>query len=674
MKYTSYIIQFILKNLQLTALALVVCFVVTACGGGGSGGAGSNLAEGLVKIVLGIAPGASASEDAYRFNYPQDAIEDTDGTVYVAETQSHVIRRIKNGRVELFAGDLQPGFNGDGDRLTTRFNTPTAITKQGRKLYVADALNFLIRTIDIDSGKVETLAGIPNIRGWPAGDLNFQKSSIEYVSWLGFDSHGVLWAAMSSDSGRDGPRLYRLNTGTSNWDYFKLPDFIPKSAINSFYVEDGGSINILVAGQYFRLSTFSQSSRSMSTRYGGGLLAIDGNKILIGDHTSILNINLDGSEIGRLPINFANVVSIKKAFSDGYLVVDSDDGRILRISEKGDILWSTGSDIKALGVVVSLSFNSTKNELIALDNARPSVVGLNFNGDAQRVAGNGSQRWADINVNAKNTGYYYPSAIAIDGEGNIFIAEQNRIMRVDAKTRESSLYCGYETAGNIYDVTCAAARFTGIRGLAFDRENNLYVADTYNSQIKKISNGGALVTLIAGRGVGRESFELLPKFDVLATMSPLNRPHAVRVSDAGLIYIADSWNNAVYTLEAGKLKLLAGNPGRAAKWIDANAPYQGQGEYGGDGGLAINAKLNTPSDIAMCPNGDILIADEFNFAIRRVDKIGRITTVLGGSEGYASDGSRTSWLHSVVCDSEGFFAADVGNAVVWRVGRGYVQP
>ena len=54
--------------------------------------------------------------------------------------------------------------------------------------------------------------------------------------------------------------------------------------------------------------------------------------------------------------------------------------------------------------------------------------------------------------------------------------------------------------------------------------------------------------------------------------------------------------------------------------------------------------------------------------------MGRITTELGGSEGYASDGSRTSWLHSVVCDSEGFFASDVGNAVVWRVGRGYVLP
>ena len=119
------------------------------------------------------------------------------------------------------------------------------------------------------------------------------------------------------------------------------------------------------------------------------------------------------------------------------------------------------------------------------------------------------------------------------------------------------------------------------------------------------------------------------------------------------------------------LRPFAGVPGQAPEWTTSNAPYQGQGEYAGDGGEAVAAKLNTPSDIAVCSNGDVLIADEFNYAIRRVSADGLISTVLGGRQGYKADGSRTSFLHSVVCDESGFFAADVGNALVWRVGPGF---
>src|SRR5205085_10250615 len=111
--------------------------------------------------------------------------------------------------------------------------------------------------------------------------------------------------------------------------------------------------------------------------------------------------------------------------------------------------------------------------------------------------------------------------------------------------------------GNVYDTDCRAARFKSIRDLAFDHRNNLYIADTYNNQIKCVDDADGMVRLVAGTGVDGLWDVLRPRFDVAATSSPLNHPHAVQLATNGDILIADSWNNAVYRLVGGRLQLFA---------------------------------------------------------------------------------------------------------------------
>ncbi|TXC65465.1 hypothetical protein FSC37_03240 [Piscinibacter aquaticus] len=411
------------------------------------------------------------------------------------------------------------------------------------------------------------------------------QTTIEYVSWLGFDASGLLWAAMSSATGLEPPRLYWLEPTSRQWRRFDLPDFVTSGVeISGVWVDVGIGVDLLeTGGRFLRLTTYSASSRGMSSRFIGGIYRDEAGRTFLGDHTSILMLAADGSEIGRLPRQFANVTSIKRSPSGGLLVVDSDEGRIFRITTTGDVIWSTGTSPSALGVVVSVA--QSGGRLLALDNAKPAIIAVDRDGNSSRIAGNGRLAWADISVDAAQTGFLYPSALAADSRGNIFVAEQHRIMRIDASSRQVSLFCGYETAGNIYDAPCATARFNGIRGLAFDSQDRLYVADTYNNQIKRVSVDGSLVELIAGNGLGRTFAELSPRFDVDARQSPLNRPHAVRVSPAGRILVADSWNNAVYSLDQGMLRPFAGVPGHAPQWNELNAPYQGQGEYAGDGAL-----------------------------------------------------------------------------------------
>ncbi|WP_428504366.1 hypothetical protein [Roseateles sp.] len=601
-------------------------------------------------------------------NYPHDAVEGSDGAIYISETSSHAIRKVVNGKIELFAGTLSAGHNGDGNRLTTALNSPTGLSILNNELYFADTGNYLIRSIDLQTGVIKTVAGIPGKIGWPNISQETNKTNIGYSVWIGHDSTGALWAAMNSRTPGELPRLYRVPAGYKSWYQFDLPNYIPANVIKSVRPVPGVGVDLMIDNMFYRLTSQSASSRRLSTLFGGGIHYDQQSQVTyIGDHTTILAIDKDGRDVGRLPVSFANTVSIKPSAQGGMLVVDSDQGRVYKLTNQGAISWSTGGDATALGVIVSLAKH--KGKILALDNNRPSVISINPDGSAaSRTAGNGILGWASINVAGTSTSFYYPGAIALDSKGHTYIAEQNRIMKIDAASQTVSLFCGYERAGNVHGVDCKTARFQAIRGLAFDAADNLFVADTYNNQVKKISSDGSLVTLVAGSGAGRTSTELLPKFDTAATASPLNHPHAVRVSAGGDLYIADSWNNAIYKIGAtGRLQLIAGTPGRATKWTSSNAPYQDQGEYSGDGGEATKAKMNTPSGLSFCPNGDLLVADEFNFAVRRIDTSGVITTVFGGQNGYAANGSKSGYIHDVLCDETGFYAADVGNALVYRV-------
>ena len=156
-------------------------------------------------------------------------------------------------------------------------------------------------------------------------------------------------------------------------------------------------------------------------------------------------------------------------------------------------------------------------------------------------------------------------------------------------------------------------------GLALDGSGNLYIADRANHRIRKVSPSG-LITTVAGTGDVGNSGDGGP-----ATCARLFSPFGVAVDGSGNLYIADFGNCRIRKVNtSGVISTVAGT---------------GSCGYGGDGGPAISARLNSPIDVALDGSGNLYIADRNNHRIRKVNASGVISTVAGtGIYGYSGDG------------------------------------
>ena len=264
-----------------------------------------------------------------------------------------------------------------------------------------------------------------------------------------------------------------------------------------------------------------------------------------------------------------------------------------------------------------------------------------------------------------------PSGVAVDASGNIYIADQqnNRIRKVDTSGTITTV-AGNGTAGYSGDGGPAtSAELDSPSGMVVDSSGNLYIADSLNSVIRKVSPSGAITT-VAGNGYNRLGTGQ-PGFNDggysgdggPATSAELNNPYAVAVDASGNIYIADTYNRRIRKVDAsGTITTVAGNG------------YEGSGDlggYSGDGGPATSAELAQPFGVAVDNTGNIYIdaggnlyiADTNNHRIRRVDASGVITTVVGGgiSSGVSSPAG-------VAVDAAGnLYIADMGNQCIRKV-------
>jgi len=161
-------------------------------------------------------------------------------------------------------------------------------------------------------------------------------------------------------------------------------------------------------------------------------------------------------------------------------------------------------------------------------------------------------------------------------------------------------------------------------GVAIAPDGDLIVADSHNNRIRRVDAPTKLITTIAGSGETGYDGDDKP-----ATDAALNTPNAVAAAPNGDIYIADTLNYRIRMIDAktGLIHTVAGD----------GTP--GEGGKVGDGGLATNAQLNMPSDVAIAPNGDIYIADMHHNRVRKVDARTRIITTVAGTGiwGYAGD-------------------------------------
>jgi sugar lactone lactonase YvrE len=213
-----------------------------------------------------------------------------------------------------------------------------------------------------------------------------------------------------------------------------------------------------------------------------------------------------------------------------------------------------------------------------------------------------------------------PTGIYIDNYGAIFVAErkQHRIRRIFHGV--ISTVAGNGRSGFSGDgILASRARLSHPGGLVGDNSGNLFLADTLNHRIRRISSDGT-VTTVAGNGERGFVGDGGP-----AVEARLRSPTDVCLGSTGALYVADFENHRIRQISSdGTMTTVAGN-GRAG--------------FSGDGGPAIEASLNTPYGVEVDQQGNLYVADSKNHRIRKVSRDGMITTVVGtGIAGFSGDG------------------------------------
>jgi sugar lactone lactonase YvrE len=275
------------------------------------------------------------------------------------------------------------------------------------------------------------------------------------------------------------------------------------------------------------------------------------------------------------------------------------------------------------------------------------------------VAGNGAYGFSGDGGPATNAQLYGPSGVAVDTAGNVYIADSGnfRIRKVSGGV--IATVAGNGAPGFSGDGGPATnAELNYQLGVAVDSAGNLYIADSIDCRIRKVSGG--VIATVAGTTLGFSGD------GALATSAQLQFPEGVAVDSAGNFYIADTGNFRVRKVLAssGIISTIAGN---GLHW------------YSGDGGQAINAQLNSPSDIAVDNAGNLYVTDSGNSRVRVVSPGGTITTFAGGgTQGLGDGGPATSASLSrpgaLATDSAGnVYIRDVGNGLLRKVSGGVIN-
>ena len=655
--------------------------------------------NGIINTVAGKSSAGFSGDGGAATNatlyYPFGVAVDTNGNLFIADSYNHRIRKVDtNGIINTVAGKSSAGFSGDGGAATNaNLNRPKSVVLDGAgNLFIADVLNERVRKVDV-YGVITTVAG--NGSQYYSADGGVATNAGINPYGLAVDGYGDVLIA---DSGNNRIRQvdpYGIITtvaGNGSSGFTGDGMVATNASLNMPYgVAMDGYGRILIADTLnYRLRRFGQGPTLVLDRLA---VADAGNYTLVvsssfGSVTSVVatltvlfppsilvppasqsitwgsNVTFAVTATGTGPLayqwqfNGTNLPNQTGQFLSLINVQWSDAGnyQVVITNNYGSITSALAT--MTVGLPPAITSEPTNQIVLAGSNGQLSVVvggdgpftyqwrlnGTNLPPIITTVAGTDGSGYAGDGGTATNAELNYPTGVAFDAAGNLFIADDvnERVRKVDTNGIITTV-AGTGTAGNSGNGGPAVdATLRGPVGVTFDTYGNLYISEYGNGDVLKMDTNG-IITRVAGTGTVGLSGD-----GGQATNSALYSVTGAAVDGNGNLYVIDYNHSRIRKVGTnGIITTVAGN---------ATSAFHGG--FSGDGGVATSAQINAPNGIALDLSGNLFIADTGNSRIRKVDTNGIITTVAGnGSTGYDGDNQAATnaavWPYGVVLDTTG---------------------
>jgi len=596
-----------------------------------------------------------------QLNNPQGIALDADGNLYIADQGNQRIRQVTPaGIISTVAGNGTAGYSGDsGFAISAELYNPQGVVVDASgNLYIADAGNFRIRMVQsvaTPGATITTIAGSSSQGtggdGGPAAAATFTSPTN-----LARDSKGDLYITDTGASvvrmiNSSGAISHIAGTGTPTYSgdghpavsaALNYPQGLALDAAGNLYIADRGNYRVRVIAVGGIITTYAGDGIFGASGDGGPATSAElfspvgvatdhqGDLYIADQSVSIRMVDTSSSRIittvagiakaappfygdgGAAALaNFATPwgIAFDSSSPPNMYVADWKNNRVRKITP--------GVSTTQAGVITTFAGNGLTPDggdggLATDASVTPVTLAVDSSGNVY-LADNAVIRRIDHNTGDISTvtntglGSYLPG-LAVDAAGqNIYVADSTSqvVRKIVISTGAISTFAGNGTAGYTGEGTATAVELNFPAGLAFDKNGNLYIADNGNCLVRMVSGG--TITTVAGLVTNGKAGNCGSTGDSGSpTAAEINNPVALTVDGSLSLYIAQGnptsgVGNTIRKVSAGSITTIAGN---------------GTAGYSGDGGLATSAQLNNPSGLAVDSAGNVYVSDFANGAVR----------------------------------------------------------
>jgi uncharacterized protein (TIGR03437 family) len=592
---------------------------------------------------------------------------DSAGNIYFVSSLNCVFKVDPQGMLTRVAGTSRAGYSGDGgpavdaqlfttDVLTEepQFGYPGGIVADGSgNVYISDSGNHRVRKVS-PAGVITTIAG-NGTPGYSGDDGPATGAQLMYPAGLAVDAAGNIYIADVTHIRKVLPNgvittVLTVNTTALGLAVDKSGNLYFAGGPNVRKVSPDGTVT-LVAGNGQIGDGGDGGPASSAQLIGPSSVALDNSgNVYIADVSRVRKVSPDGiisSVAGVAAPGTGMPLTIESISLDnsGSLYIAGDffvlklppNGLISAIAGNGGSADYGGDGGQALnsrlnaptGVAVDASGN-----LYIADSGNYRVRKVSTAGVITTVAGNGTPGYSGDGGPATRAQLTWPLGLAVDSAGNLYIGDGTRVRKVLADDTILTVAGnglpfgpgGSAVTGDGGPAT--AAQLTVPSGLAVDSTGSLYILDTENNRVRKVSQNG-IITTFAGNGVPGYSGDGGPATS--AQLGITNQIHGI--NPTGLAF---DGNGNLYITDDGNVRIRKVSPGGIITTFAGSGRTLG---YSGDGGLATQAQMSFPSALAADTGGNVFIGESTR--VRKVSPDGNIATVAGspsGTSGYSGDG------------------------------------